>query len=380
MFRFNITNLLLTLGIACFPVYIFPSGSLQISHLLFLVLFIFFLIKYKFEIIDWTNPLLLLFIYSLFVEAVYAIIAGEVNYLIDPAYLIFNILISIAIYNTILKFGTISLRIGILIATAIAISLVYASGVALTVDSEASRGVGGFNNPNQMGYFSTCLFSIACLLFINKKMTLLEFCVLLLSAAFLSIASLSKAAILGNIIVLPFAFYALYKRSKIALKIITIMLLVIGGIYAFKLEQVGAFENIQFYNRILNIQTENDSSAESRGYFAFLEANDLQIFTGMGGQNAFKIVGHEVHSTVGAVFNLYGVVGLLFFLWFYYIWIAKIKHTMGLHGVILILGPPFLYGLTHNGIRFSIFWATVSASLAVAKYVEYERKSGNRKY
>lgn len=375
MFKLNITSLLLIFGIACFPVYIFPSGSLQISHLLLLALFIFVLIKYKLELFDWTKPLLMLFIYSLFVEGVYAINSGEINYLIDPAYLIFNILISIAIYKAIFKFGTTSLRIGILVASGVAIALVYANGVVLTVDSETSRGVGGFNNPNQMGYFSTCLTSIACLLFVNKKTTLWEFCILLMVATFLSVASLSKAAILANIIVLPFVFYALYKRSKMVLKIITVIILVIGGIYAFKLEQAGAFESLQFYNRILNIQNENDSSAESRGYFAFLEANDLQIITGMGAQNVLKVVGHEVHSTVGAVFNLYGLAGLLFFLWFYFIWIAKIKHTMGLNGVIIILGPPFLYGLTHNGIRFSIFWVTVSASLAVAKFIEYKEKS-----
>jgi hypothetical protein len=59
----------------------------------------------------------------------------------------------------------------------------------------------------------------------------------------------------------------------------------------------------------------------------------------------------EVHSTVGTLLFSYGIPGTLLFAWFFRNLIrADVKTSL------LLLLPLFVYGIAHNGLRFSPFW------------------------
>jgi hypothetical protein len=60
---------------------------------------------------------------------------------------------------------------------------------------------------------------------------------------------------------------------------------------------------------------------------------------------------HEIHSTFLTIMFSYGLVGTAAFaaaIWRLY--------RLSSGGAFLYLIPPFLYGLTHQGLRFSFFW------------------------
>ena len=87
---------------------------------------------------------------------------------------------------------------------------------------------------------------------------------------------------------------------------------------------------------------------------------------GLGSQNAREIIGHEVHSTLGSVLNNYGLIGLTLFGTVIFSWAKRIWNAHGFIGLICMVGPPMLYGITHNGTRFTFFWLLFAASLAMA--------------
>lgn len=114
--------------------------------------------------------------------------------------------------------------------------------------------------------------------------------------------------------------------------------------------------------------SESDSSLEIRGYKVFFEATPLQAIFGMGIKNIIDIHKFEIHSTFFMVLTNYGLIGFLIFSMLILFWILDIKKAYGVRGLICVCAPSLLYGLTHNGIRFSMFWIMFSISI----YLSYE--------
>jgi hypothetical protein len=89
----------------------------------------------------------------------------------------------------------------------------------------------------------------------------------------------------------------------------------------------------------------------------------------LGTHQILEIVGHEVHSTFGSVLNSYGFVGFLLFLSAIGAWMWQIYRAYGVTGVACMVGPALIYGISHNGIRFTIFWLLFATSLGMASRV-----------
>ena len=90
-----------------------------------------------------------------------------------------------------------------------------------------------------------------------------------------------------------------------------------------------------------------------------------------------EIVGHEVHSTLGAVLNTYGIIGFTLFGSVIVIWAKRLWKAYGLIGFVCLFVPTMLYGLTHNGTRFTFFWVLFAASIGMASMED--RRNRNRK-
>jgi hypothetical protein len=182
---------------------------------------------------------------------------------------------------------------------------------------------------------------------------------------FVTILTLSKAAILALFLCIMFAIKPFnYKYSKLVILILICSLLLFLSIGFLKISETVV------YDRLINLPYESDSSLEVRGYFVYLKSNLTQSFFGMGPKNVFiNHNGNEVHSTLAMILSSYGLIGLLIFASLTLFWILDIKQKYGMSGVICVCGPPLLYGLTHNGIRFSFFWILFAITICMSNEI-----------
>jgi hypothetical protein len=310
----------------------------------------------------WSSLLLYFSFYVLLIEFFYGIVYDDIAYVINSAFFLFNFILSAGVYQVILRKGAFPLKFGVLSAAAIAVASVYFGGVDLR-DVANGRSTGTFNNPNQLGYFSVCLLSLAYLLNRHGEIRFLTMLGLLAASLYLAIASLSKAAIISNILVLVFVLHSRSTDRGAAMRAILIAVVIAGFSY---LLVSGYFNDFVAFNRVVNWQSEKDSTLESRGYFAFLSRSIFQIIPGIGSFDVNLIVGHEVHSTFASILNAYGVIGFSIFASVFVIWSRTLYRAYGFFGAIALQGPAIFYGISHNGNRFSIFWLLFSASMALA--------------
>lgn len=359
-----ILKLTLFLGIATSPLYLLSSGSPQLSHLFLFLFSILVLLKFGISR-DKYFYFFLFFVFFCFLINIFYIYKDlfqikfiEIKYLRVPLFLTYNFIITISIISyfrhqkhfDLVLYG---LVISILI---IFFHLIY----EVFSDNLGYRYTAYYNNPNQLGYFSTCCFALVYLMYRNLYLSY-NFMIIFISIIFLfSILSLSKAAIVAIGICAVFTIKpTFHKNSKI---IFTIISLAIIYLFIFFFDEI-IKTNVFF--RMMNMVSESDSSLEMRGYFVFLEGNLAQFIFGMGPKNTFEFHGYEIHSTFANILALYGLIGVLLFSLLTFSWIFYIKNKYGLIGLICVCGPPLLYGLTHNGIRFSFFWVIFAVSLMI---------------
>lgn len=363
-------SFLLLLGTALLPVYLFGSGGIQPAHLVFACFAFLVLLRGGFPATVWSLCLLALFLHSFVVEASYGVVGGSPGTIIHSIYFFYNLIVTCAVYKYCRQNGLSSLVPGLLIASAIALGTITISGVDLREMGEGGRSTGTFNNPNQLGYFSVCLLSLTYLFYRNGLLRYSVAAGMFVIALFLSVASLSKAAIIANFLVIFFAMKPAVSRSSMMLWAAGIVAVAIVLAISY---QRGFFDDYLFVQRLQSISNESDSSLAARGYFAFLEGDTIEIFFGLGYEKVARIVGHEVHSTLGGILNNYGIIGLLIFLGALVAWALKLWKAYGFLGMFCLSGPAMLYGITHNGVRFTIFWLLFAASLAMADRFLYAR-------
>jgi hypothetical protein len=304
-----------------------------------------------------------MFVYVLCLESFYTIIGHSSAHIIRSAFYLYNFLLCASIYGYVRRNGASAIVPGLIVATVLVVSLLLVFGVDLRAIGPNGRDTATFNNPNQLGYFSVCVLSFTYLLHRTQYIHYGLALVLYAAALFLAVASLSKSAMITCFIVIWFATKpektGIYKTAWLGLTIITSIWLV----YKFF---NGAFQEYVFAGRLLGMFQENDTSFVERGYTAFLQGNALQYIFGLGTDNVYSIVGHEVHSTFGTVLNTYGVFGFLLFSGMMIIWARNLFRKFGMTGLFCIASPPLLYGVMHNGTRFTIFWLLFSVSFGLA--------------
>jgi hypothetical protein len=362
----NVEVAILNLAVALFPIYVFPSGGLQPTHLVFLLLAVVSLYRYGLPEGGWVPVLIVLSGYSLLVEGIYGSFApyADWSYVATPGFLFFNFLLSVGVFQVVVRRKKHALWPGVCVAAAFALVSIYVGGVDLTEIGEEGRSTGTFNNPNQLGYFSACLLSLSYLLYREREIGFTVMLGLFAASLFLAVVSLSKAAIIANALVVIFALRPRAKGYGGAIWL-GLAIAILGGV-AY-LAVTGRLDDFVFYDRILNMSNEQDSSLQERGYFAFLNGNAAQIMFGMGNAEVLWLIGHEVHSTFASIMNSYGILGLSLFLSIFVLWARRIYEAYGVASVVVVLGPATLYGISHNGTRFSIFWLLFSASMGMAE-------------
>ena len=159
------------------------------------------------------------------------------------------------------------------------------------------------------------------------------------------------------------ALYATGARRRSLL--IGSSLLALAIVVGFYFVQSGSLDEFKFIGRLRGIGQQDDDSLAVRGYSIFSDFGPLQTLIGFGANGAKEIVGHEVHSTLASFFASYGVIGGAAFLGFHFLWIRKLYVSDGRFAAMTIPLAPMLYGITHNGSRFTIYWILLALSFSM---------------
>ena len=130
--------------------------------------------------------------------------------------------------------------------------------------------------------------------------------------------------------------------------VVALLVLGLAWIYFF----VGSselFELVQ--NRVLTAQS--DDGLAMRGYDRIVNHPNYLVFgAGEGAWWRFdSYIDGELHSSIGTLLFSYGIVGLGLFTWF-------LVRAAGDRKLLFVAYacPLALYGLTHNGLRFTLMW------------------------
>ena len=321
---------------------------------------------YGFDVIQLFLVLLAVFIFFRESYAVFG--GGAANGLLTAAFLLYSAF-SVAAFGSSL-FGSISekdIYWFCLFSSILAFVAVLIGGGGPLSVGVVDRSSGLFNNPNQLGYFAVCIFSIACFLFFLDAIPQVKVWSLVGLSLCLSAASLSKASMIsvGAGIFFLLLFQSRKRTGFLATSLIasSIFIAVLVPLSENTLSEYSAVKRLQ------NIGADTDDSLMERGYGALADANALELFIGLGHEKTMRIVKHEVHSTIFSFFITYGLIGGVLFsavigFWFYRVW-----RFSGFPGLIIICMPPMLYGVTHNGSRFTIFWLLIALSFHFSRMV-----------
>lgn len=368
------------------PFYLFPSGQPQPADYLIAFASLIFFLSGKFLQVSSNKVVLQLFKLVLLISLInttyyiyYLGFQGISNSVyFHSLFYIFNyLLFLIVIYlfsrtkwqktiNTISLFILISLTIQFLLGVL---------GIHGWTSEERNRPTLFFNNPNQLGYFSLLMLSIFATLPSNYRSNKLYVFFILFVTSYLVLLSGSRAALggvvlLGALIVVKEGFK--FRASSLVF------------IFAF-IATIPVLINSDFVrNRIDLIERRNEryidtevSQIQVRAYDRILIHPEYIFFgAGEGLYSRFDSWHKkEIHSAFGTILFSYGVLGLYFFLSFLYLAFNKSLY----YNLILFL-PIFIYNLTHQGLRTSLFWVLIATIYIVSLQNQNERSKMSNKY
>jgi hypothetical protein len=357
--------MLLGIYIVLKPYYLLPSGLPQIADILLLFILAILPLLPRVQHDSSTRRLVgcMMFfcVYAAVVNVAWSIALTDQSVAIYATYYVFDVGLLIVCLRLGALYPIPTLRA---VAYAIGTSAIIQAATAVLASHAAQlRQTASFNNPNQLGYWS--ILSLCLFLAIAGRLKLKwHFQAIVTVCLFYLVAlSLSKAAILSAALMFMLHFLKSPKLAAIAI------LSALAGYLV--LENTTIAEHVTA--RLENIGQQKDDSLYSRGYLRIIEYPQYTLLgAGEGAHYRFDNVAYsaeqfEIHSTFATILFSYGMVGMTAF--FLAIWqlyrISAITY-------LIYLAPPFLYGLTHQGLRFSFLWLLI-AVLAVLGQTKIQR-------
>lgn len=356
-------DILFFAGIATLPLYLLPSGMPQISHCILLLASSAYATRFvKFRI---SNDKLLYIVLALALwifirQSLYSF--NSDTYHIEPVlFIVCNIVIATGLIFYQFDKGEHAYKV-IFYAAALAVAVSFVSlllgGSTIIVDDEEGirRSVGTFNNPNQLGYFAVCAAGIISVVSFKRGVGRILVAPAFAICLYLAAISLSKAAMVAII------FYLLMVVGVSAkLRAMVVVFSAFAGSFIYFLD----LSQFSFVRRLGEIGADKDDNMISRGYGVLLDP-DLRLFYGWGEGYANLTIGHEVHSTLGNMLISYGIVGFALCVVALLLIFARSYRIGGWGYALAVILPINLYGLTHNGFRFSIFWVFLSVAYGLS--------------
>lgn len=385
--KLTFRDVVFIVALATKPLYFFRSGTLQLSDMLFALLFLMVVFSGRPLFNDqkttrWIACFFICLIYQFAVNAfwyynVQTTLRADTSFLKSTLYYVFNFLVCISIFQLAsLRGFSYTLRL-YLIGTALSL-FVAAIGVLLQYEGRG-RATGTFNNPNQLGYFSIVILTAVTYFAKNIRPSIRILLVMLCIT--LSIMSLSKASILATSVLL-FAYF-INSRDRIgAGKLVSVMLSIIAVGVLIYILMYADWESlneqqliISLRKRLGSITTENDSAlGASRGYDRMKEIGGW-IVTGVGEGANYRFLtmpGKEVHSLYASVIVSYGMIGFFTMTWLVG---SAITNNRSVIRSLLCFSGVLAYCVTHNGVRSTLLWALIAMLLITPERNDSSQKA-----
>lgn len=318
---------------------------------------------------------ILLFVgWIVLVNAVWFLMIGDAIFLRKSAFYLYNALVLVFVVSV--GFRDVDRLMKVVWLSALVALFIQAAYLGFLWVGHRLRATGTFNNPNQMGYWA--LLMMTCMVVAKGRARLALVDLLGLGAGLYTVAlSLSKAASLAAMLLL--ALIALTRRrwSGVAMLLVPAALvlaltveLAVGGL----MERVQELKPVAaLTKRLEGIGQQQDDSLSHRGYARLFENPHYLAFG--AGEGVFERLNperrvQEFHSSVGNILMSYGVIGLTLFSVLLAFVVSRASWT-----IQVFLLPILLYGVTHMGLRESLFWVFLGLVYAQARYGHAGRPS-----
>lgn len=316
--------------------------------------------------------LVILLLWIAAVNFTWALITNKLNMAIPISYYLFNIMVAVTVYAVRLRNPDMFDRYVII---AIRIAAVVQL-VAVLLDP-SFRPLGTFQNPNQLAYWGLVVLSTYLVIRRNQSywsdlpfLVILTYCV---------VASLSRAGAVAALLLLAVWFWMILRTPfRRALGITAGLLLFAAGTQTGYVDDYlnNSATAANFEQREAG---DNSSLVEERNYDRIVEFYEYTLLgAGEGFYSRFEptnVVAIEIHSSFGTMLFSYGIVGLALFCAFLWRVIRGLPLALGWY-----LIPSLVYGITHQGLRFSFFWVLIGIMIALGEQLQHRRtgKPANR--
>lgn len=358
----NIIISLFILYVIIKPFYFWSSGLPQPADFIFVVLILMLLLR-----IDLGRAFSFLmkqkiFLFSLsfmlwifLVNSVWTIILNIPRMMFPTVFYLYNIIVFTTVLILTHRYRQLFIQV---FFTAVVLSVSIQFYLFLAAGGYAGgRSTANFNNPNQLGYYG--LLALVSILYTQSRIHIHRFLFLFATIAsfILVLISLSKAAIVSAFLLMP--LHILYQlgsiRNRLFIISVTVLILIVAiFIIGFNLVEISDNPLLEAVNRrLLSIGHDSDDSLEGRGYDRIFNHPEYWIFgAGEGGFHRYTgPLGGEFHSTLGNIQVSYGIIGTFLFLSILF-YALKPNNYIDWYLVFAVIA----YGLTHNGIRNTLFW------------------------
>lgn len=393
--------MMLAAAIGLSPFYIWSSGWPQLSHLLFLVALILWILMGGSGPKSWVIPSFLkyglaLVIYSALINLVVFFLHQDHKTLLASVYYLFNI-VSFIFVAVIISRQVDLKRFLEIFYSIFWLSLIFSLMVMFFCLGRAFggyRAMSTFNDPNQFAHWLLWVVLIISTLGWAVRQSWLPGVLAFGLAASGILASQSRSGMLGlAVIVLTGLFALLYSKSRSAIflkfkdigviKAIGVMIIfLLPLLYANILMPRACGPSFvsqapmhsQLYERVMDRGV--NSSFEGRGYDRLWKFPQY-LFFGAGEAANHRWVGEtifhgEIHSTFAGVWFYYGLPGLILLLLFLYgIW-----KSLDSIWVKLMFFAPLAYSLGTYNLRNWMFWIGLAFLVLGAEYVRQSRNQG----
>ncbi len=276
--------------------------------------------------------------YTLLVSCYWASELAEPKVMWNPAYYAFNFLAVIAFGRTSSWGPERFLRF---FAGCMGASVLVQGVLAIPAFASAYRMTSGFNNPNQLGYYSVLAATVIAVAHRHVGLSAWIAGAGLGGSLFLAAVSLSKAAFLG---VIAFGLLVVPRGARLVVPALAIVLILAQFVPVSEVQR-------RVTQRFESIGKDPDDSLEARGYDLVWRYPEYLIFGAAEGTDYRFGRKVEIHSTFAAVLFYYGLPGMALFCWgLFRVWrLCRL-------GVFQFAAPALVYGLAHHGLRFTEFW------------------------
>lgn len=209
-----------------------------------------------------------------------------------------------------------------------------------------------FNNPNQLGYYALLSAGIIAFAYQRARMPILIAASSLAITTLFAASSLSKAALIGT------AVTACVAALRKPVLLVVTAAIVLGGMSVKSSDELA--QRVRF--RMTDMGQQSDDTLEGRGYLR-IEMHPQYLVFGAAevGHDRHGDFGGELHSSWATVLFSYGVVGLGLLLLFFWRALRLMRFAD-----VLFLVPVIWYGMTHQGLRFRLFWVFIALVSVVA--------------